>query len=57
MSSSNSENSVTQPEDSNRGNINRNSSIRMLLRSPNLGDYFRTNDDIRNKGCIDEIKS
>ena len=36
MSSSNSENSVTQPEDSNGGNINRNSGVRMSLRSPNL---------------------
>ena len=57
MSSSNSENRITQPEDSNRGNINRNSGIRMSLRSLNLGDYFRINNDIRNKGDIDEIKT
>jgi len=56
MSSNTNESSVNQPEDSNRVIRNRNQMNHISLRNPTLGDYFRNNEDIRNKGYVDNVK-
>jgi len=56
MSSNTNESSVNQPEDSNRVIRNRNQMNHTSLRNPTLGDYFRNNEDIRNKGYVDNVK-
>ena len=56
MSSNTNESSINQPEDSNRESSNRDQMNQISLRNPTLGDYFRSNEDIRNKGYINEIK-
>ena len=48
--------SNNQPENSDRANINTNQLRQILLRNSTLGDYFRSDDNIRNKGCVDGIK-
>ena len=56
MSSIINDNSAHQPEDSNEVNNNEQTN-RIFLRNPTIGDYFRNNEDARNKGHVDATKS